>query len=486
MSSEVAVVPSGARLARQAVVIGAGIGGLAAAAALADWCEHVILIEQDAPGEGVPRPGTPQAGHCHGLLGGGLVALSELFPGLDRELQRAGAVPVHLSQDLREELPDGTPMPQRDLGFMGYTFSRPLLEAALNRCLQQRENITVRHSTEALEILADCERRRVTGVRCVASDGAQQAGAAAQTLAADIVVEATGRGSLTQALLESLGCGPVPLTTIGIDLSYTTAVIAVKNVCPVDWKAVVTVNRPPSSRRAVMLRIEADRWMLSVAGQAGERPGGDWAAMLTHLTKLPTTTIHRAVSGAEPIGEPVRFGLTQSIWRHFERVDRWPEGLIPVGDAMCRVNPVYGQGMTVAAKQGAQLHRLLGRAASQPDPIRGLARGYLAAAKQLIETPWTMAAMPDLALPHARGERPPGLERSLRFSMALRQLAVRDAEVHRRVAEVWHLLRPRSVLDDPLLVQRVEAQMEEAELSAVPRAADVTRSRRALSSIRTT
>jgi 2-polyprenyl-6-methoxyphenol hydroxylase-like FAD-dependent oxidoreductase len=456
------------KIARQAVVVGAGIGGLAAAAALADWVDHVILIEGDGPVDGrAPRPGTPQAWHCHGLLAGGQSALSELFPGVGQELLRAGAIEGRFNQDLREELADGTLMPQRDFGLRGCTMSRSLLESTLYRRIRQRGNITLRHHTQALGILADRDKQRVTSVRCVEKNPETKGEGTPETLAADIVVDATGRGQLTTALLESIRWAPLQQSTIGIDINYTTAIIPREDDFPGDWKVVMTHNRLPSSRRGLILPIEGNRWMVSVAGRGAERPPGDWPGVLQHLRQLATTTIYQTVSGSKPIGELVRFGLARSTWRHFERVEVWPDGLIPVGDAFCRFNPVYGQGMTVAAKQANLLHRLLAEAASRPESIRGLGAMYLDEAKRLIETPWMMAAIPDFAVAGTRGERPADLERSLRFTQALRRVAARDAEVQRLVVEVWHLLKPRSALDDPHLVQRVEAEMQEIGESGV-------------------
>ena len=448
------------KLGKQAVVVGAGIAGVSAAAALADSFDHVILVERDGPANGEPRHGTPQAHHCHGLLAGGLSALAELFPGIEQDLLRAGSVALRLNQDLREELPDGSVMPQRDFGLTGCSMSRPLLESTLYSRILQRGNLTLRHHTQALGILTDPDGQRVTGIQCVAKPAQAQSEARVETLAADIVVDATGRGQLTATLLQALGRGPIYLSTIGIDLNYTTAIMAAEHDV---LQAVLTHNRPPSSRRAVMLPIEGNRWMLSVVGRGPERPPGDWPGVLGHLQQLPTRTLYEVARNAKPLGELTRFGVTQSIWRHFERVEAWPDGLIPIGDAVCRFNPVYGQGMSVAAIQARLLQRMLREAAARPDPIQGLGKALVTAEKPWIETPWTMAAIPDFAVPGTRGERPAGLERSLRFAQSLRRLAARDPEVQRVVVEVWHMLRSRSALDDPRLVQRVEAEMEAME-----------------------
>jgi 2-polyprenyl-6-methoxyphenol hydroxylase-like FAD-dependent oxidoreductase len=140
----------------------------------------------------------------------------------------------------------------------------------------------------------------------------------------------------------------------------------------------------------------------------------------------------------------------------------FPDGLIPIGDAICRFNPVYGQGMTVAAREATLLYHLLAARAAELDPLAGLGQLFLAETKPLIETPWTMAALPDLAFPSTRGDRPADLEHTLQFAAALSRLAARDAAVQRLLVEVWHMIEPRNVLQDPKLIRRVEAEMAEA------------------------
>ncbi len=448
--------------AKRAIVVGAGIGGLAAAGALADWFEHVIVLDRDTlPDEPTPRSGTPQARHSHGLLVGGLLALEELFPDIQGYLVRAGAVSVRINRDMREEWPDREPTPQRDFGWVSYTMSRALIESSLRRCLSERANVTFRENTRALALLAEPRSRRVVGLRCE-----PMGGGADETLLADLVVDASGRGQLTKALLQSIG-RPLPgETAIGIDLGYTSAILEIADGAPSDWKVLLLhAEVPRSSRRAVMLQIEGDRWMMTAAGRGDDRPPAEWAALLDYLRELPTPTLYNAVRQARPVGELARFGQPESVWRHFERLKAFPDGLIPIGDAICRFNPIYGQGMTVAAKEASLLHRLLGTSATQSDPFAGLAQLFLAEAKSLIETPWMMAAIPDFAFPETRGDRPADLDYSLRFAGALSRIAVRDAAVQRLMVEVWHLLKPRAVYEEPALRQRIEAEMTEMAAS---------------------
>src|SRR5258706_1657073 len=154
------------RIGKQAVVIGAGIGGLTAAGALAHRFDQVVVLERDTlPSEPTHRAGTPQARHVHGLLLSGQRALSELFPGFEQDLARAGAVPLRAGLDVRIERPGYDPFPQRDLGWISYAVSRPTIERAVRRRLESRANTTLRQRCRVQEVLAAPDGEAVTRVR---------------------------------------------------------------------------------------------------------------------------------------------------------------------------------------------------------------------------------------------------------------------------------------------------------------------------------
>jgi 2-polyprenyl-6-methoxyphenol hydroxylase-like FAD-dependent oxidoreductase len=439
---------------KQAVVIGAGIGGLTAAGALAPHFEEVAVLERDAlPTEPAHRPGTPQAPHVHALLTSGQRALGELFPGFEQDLVRAGAVPLRAGLDIRVERPGYDPFPQRDLGWVGYAISRPAIEFAVRRRVQGLANVVLRQRCRVQEMLTTAEGTAVTGVRFENDDGA------GETLAADLVVDASGRGALTLGLLQSIGRPPPEETTIGVDFSYGTCVFAIPNDAPTDWKGVMTFGQAPQSARGgLMLPLEGNRWMASFGGFHGDAPPGDVEGYLTYARELRTPTIYNAIKHATRLREVVRYRFRGSIWRHFERLDGFPHGLLPIADAICQFNPVYGQGMSVAAQEACLLGTLLARLGRESDPLATLAPSFFAEVPALIETPWSVANL-DFIYPDTRGQRPADFDATLKFGMALTRLAAEDAAVHKLTAEVQHLLKPRSVYRDPALVQRVLAVM---------------------------
>jgi len=295
----------------------------------------------------------------------------------------------------------------------------------------------------------------VTGVRCKNDSGTSE------TIMADLVVDASGRGALTLALLQSIG-RPLPEeTTIGIDLGYATCIFAIPDDASTDWKGVMTFGQAPqNSRGGLMLPLEGNRWMVTIGGRHGDGPPGDVEGFLTYAKALRTPTIYNAISRAKRLDGVARYGFPESVRRHFERLDVFPRGLLPIGDAICRFNPVYGQGMSVAALEACLLQRLLERLGEDSNPIAGLGPAFFAEVQTLIETPWSVALL-DFVFPDTRGQRPADFETTLKFGIALTRLAAEDPAVHRLTMEVQHLLKPRSVYRDPTLVQRVLAKMAE-------------------------
>jgi len=445
-------------IGKRAVVVGAGMVGLPAARAVADYFEEVVVLERDTlPLDASYRAGTPQARHTHGLLGGGQRALGELFRGFEEDLAAAGAVPVRVGLDLRLERPGFDPFPKRDLGLTAYAMSRPLIEFTLRQRVAQHPNITIREHCRARDLVPSPGNDGVSAIRFVNSGGR------AETLAADLVVEASGRGSLVCGLLESIGRARPDEATIGVDITYATAVFAIPDDAPADWAGVMTFDSPArGGLGGIMLPLEGNCWIVTLVGRHGDKPPDDRDGFLDYAKQLRTPTIHDAIRKAEQLGDIARFGFPASVWRRFDQLEEFPHGLLPFGDSICRFNPVYGQGMSVAAQQASLLHELLHERAGGCDAFAGLASAFFAEAATLIETPWALAAIPDLAHPETTGERPEDLEQALDFSEALNRLAAEDPAVHKLLFEVLHLLKPRSALHDPDLVERAKAMAAQA------------------------
>ncbi|MBT1513836.1 FAD-dependent monooxygenase [Bradyrhizobium sp. SRL28] len=432
-----------------AVVIGAGMAGLTAAQAISRHFAKVTIIERDVlPAEAAPRSGTPQAQHAHTLLAGGLKALQALFPGFENDLAEAGAVKARTGKDIRMERPGFDPFPTRDLGIDIFCMSRPLLEAVTRRRIQQTRNINICVRSRVTGLVPSRDAMRIEGVRYDSEDGPV-------TLEADLVVEASGRCGLTLKLFEELSLPMPEETEIGIDQAYASTIVERPLAHNAEWLGnIILPSAPASSRGAFLFPIEKQRWLLSIGGNHGDAPPGDRAGFMDFVRSLRTPTIYDAIRDARPVTDIVRYQLPCSTRRHFERLESFPAGLLAIGDALCRFNPVFGQGMSVAAQEAVILDRLL----AEDVPMERLARDFFAAIQDTIATPWGVAVS-DFVYPATRGVRPADLAQRLKYGVALTKLAAGDPEVHRLTVEVSQLLKPQAALREPALAARVMALM---------------------------
>jgi 2-polyprenyl-6-methoxyphenol hydroxylase-like FAD-dependent oxidoreductase len=441
-------------LGKRAVVIGAGISGLTAAQALADHFDEVVVLERDdLPATASPRPGVPQGRHTHGLLSGGLRALCDLFPNFSGNLAKAGAHAVDFGMHLDYNFPGLAPLPRRQLGVPTFNATRPLIELAIRLRVKERSNVRFRSGSRVSEIVATSDGNAVASVSYIRRHGELE------NLSADVVVDASGRAMPTLEFLQGLDRIIPQDTVIRVDLAYSTAVYALSPDAMPGTKALLTMaSAPERSRSAVMVLREDNHWFVTLAGRGAEVPPADSQGFLVFARGLEIPTVYNAIKGGRLQSEIMRFAFPESRRRHFERIVNLPRGLIPIGDSVCRFNPIYGQGMSIAAQEAVVLRNLLARQATQADPLDQLSQRFLAEIQPLIDNPWTLAALPDLAYPDAQGERPADLAESLEYQAALNRAAIHDPGIHQLLVEVLNLLKPASALSSEDMVEKVMAR----------------------------
>jgi 2-polyprenyl-6-methoxyphenol hydroxylase-like FAD-dependent oxidoreductase len=441
------------KLGRRAVVIGAGIGGLSAAGALAQHFQRVDILERDRLATSVAsRSGTPQDRHPHGLLAGGLRALDQIFPRYKRDLAAAGAVPVSFAREVQFERPDVGVLPKRDFGISVLCATRPLIELVLRRRAEAIANVTLRPASRVIGIVPAAGSAGAGGVQFVNGSGRPE------TLDTDLVVDASGRGAPTLTLLDALGWDRPQMTEIGVDINYNTALVEIPPAATPDWKLVLTLPDPPHlALHAVLLPTEDGRWIIAIADHSATTWIETWDAFLEASRSLITSTVYNALRYAQPPDGIRHYRFPVSTWKHFERLPQLPRGVLPVADALCRFNPIHGQGMSSAAKQALLLQDMLSRAAAEPDPIAALQAGFMAEVASVLETPWMLTTSVDLAFPQTRGERPDNFAEAREFEAALFRAAVADPVVHRAMIEVGQLLQSNHRLQEPDIMRRIEA-----------------------------
>ncbi|HLJ99155.1 MAG TPA: FAD-binding monooxygenase [Streptosporangiaceae bacterium] len=433
-----------------AVVLGGSIAGSLAARVLADTCEQVTVVDRDVlcegvhPRQAVPRQAVPQGHHIHALLARGQQILDELFPGFTSELVDRG-VPVGDFGTTLSWYFNGEMIRKAHTGLVCVAAGRPLLEAYLRGRVRSLPNVAFRDCTDIRGLAASADRSRITGVRVQGRDPS----AAEEVLDADLVVDTTGRGSRTPRWLEELGYGRVQEERVAMDLTYTTC--DYQSPLPFDPIgeniAIIPVATPALPRGAIFARMP-DRYSISLTGILGDQPPTDHRGFLDYVRSLPVPEIYQAARQAEPLGTPVRFRFPASIRRHYERLPRLPGGLLAMGDAACVFNPVYAQGMTVAALETLVLARHL--AHDPPQPAR-----YFRDLARVIDAPWDMSAGADLGFKGTRGRRTLKVRLGNAYIPRLQAAAVTDDCLSAAFLRAAGLVDPPTALLRPSVVARV-------------------------------
>jgi 2-polyprenyl-6-methoxyphenol hydroxylase-like FAD-dependent oxidoreductase len=442
-------------IGQRAVVIGAGIAGLAAARALSGSFAQVVILERDTLSrDAAPRIGVPQGKQPHALLVGGQRALSDQFPQFVERLLKSGGVAYDYTM-ARMEMGGFDPLPQRDLGIPIYSASRPLIEHVIRRELEQTPNVTLQEQSR-VESLTLSDSGAINGARYAAPGGA------VHSVSADLVIDASGRGAPTLKLLDATGCARPETSSIGINIDYSTAIFAKPADAPSDWLLLGTIPNAPQERRGgVIMPIEGNQWMVTLTSRHPQSPPpATDAEFLAFAQTLRTRSIFNAIQNADRITPIVRHRFTGSVRVHWERLGTLPRGLLLLGDAACHFNPLFGQGMSAAAQQALVLKQLLATAADESDPLGWLQLIYFQKLAAVLDAPWSVAVA-DLIYPETTGTRPETFERSMKFAAGLLRLAVQDPGIHKLVTEVQQLLQPPSVYNDPDLHRRIAQVMNQ-------------------------
>jgi 2-polyprenyl-6-methoxyphenol hydroxylase-like FAD-dependent oxidoreductase len=449
-------------IGKRAVVIGAGVGGLAAAQALADHFEQVLVFERDrCSTEATPRPGVPQGRHPHGLLSGGLRALGNLFPNFSASLAQAGARGGDFGLDVQLELPGQDALPRRELGIPIFSMTRPLLETTLLRHVGQRSNVSFRGGCRVASLFPSSDGKSVVGVSIERRDGRRE------IVLTDFVVDASGRAAPTIDLARSTGRPAFDETVVGVNVGYSSAVYSISPDAMPDCKALMTMSAPSGrSRAAVMLAREDGLWFVALQGRGIDLPPSSNDGFLKFAASLETPTLYNAIKGAKRQGKAVQFAFPESRRRRFYGLG-FPRGLIPIGDSICRFNPIYGQGMSIAAQQAVMFRDVLTASATKQDPFAVIGKDFISGVEQIIENPWALSVLTDLTYPETDRERPHNLQQALDYQVALHRAAYRDPNIHKLLVEVLSLMKPASLLNAPDVMQTILGKTATARLNAL-------------------
>jgi 2-polyprenyl-6-methoxyphenol hydroxylase-like FAD-dependent oxidoreductase len=375
-----------------AIVIGGSIAGLMTARVLAEHFERVTIIERDiAPSEIEFRKGAPQARHPHGLLKGGELVMEKLFPGLRTELLAKGAQTANFGSEV-ESFMFGQWRRRYESAQVALVCSRPLLETAIYRRLSAHPHITILHQTDVLGLCVNADQTRVTGVE-VRDRQTQQL----NRLEANVVVGASGRDSDAPKWLTTLGYTAPTETIITAKVGYATRIYQIPPGFKDTWKVMMIQPSLPNTHGGLLISLEGNRWHAGVIGMQGDYPPTTEDGYLEFVRSLPSPRLYEAIKDAQPLTDVYGYRRGENHLWHYEKLPHYLEGFLVGGDAVCSFNPVYGQGMTVAALGSVALEECLQeqRRRYPTGEVTGLAQRFQQRLMKVIVTPWQLATNAD-------------------------------------------------------------------------------------------
>ncbi len=432
-------------LGKNTIVIGASIAGLLAARVLSDHFEQVTLLEKDIfPPPGENRKSVPQGKHVHVLLGYGRRIIEKLLPGITDELVNLDACKI---DDVSKETlwyhtgfhKHGT----SDNKVIG--ISRPTLEAAVRARVLALPNVHVMENCSVSGLTSKSDNNQITGVKFVSGKADNKE----NEMKADLVIDACGRGSHSPAWLKTMGYETPEEEQIKIGLGYSTCYYHRKPEHLSGYKGMLYLTTLERKWLGVLVPQSNGRWVATLGGFLGYDPPADYKEYLKFAKSLPSPDIYNVIKNEEPLNKPILYKFPASLRRHYEKLTRFPESYLVLGDALCSFNPIYGQGMTVAAMEAEALGECLSENNSN------LAKRFFKIAAKLIDIPWNLSTSTDLMYPEVEGKRTPMIRFINWYINKLHIAAQNDAEVSVAFLNVTSMLAPPPSILHPRIIWRV-------------------------------
>lgn len=373
----------------RAIVIGGGIAGLMAARVLSDYYGEVFIVDRDDfPTAPENRPGTPQAFQPHRLTPRGSMITERLFPGFNDDLLEHGA-PSSQNKNVHLINQYGSMVMQNTNNQA--TFSRALLEWVIRQRVQRIANVRFLPKHEVIGLQTTPDQTAVTGIHV------QERGQSRlrKRLMADMVLDASGRSSKLVKWLQELAIAVPAPDFLQVNLGYSTRQYKIPSHLAEKWDTIRVEGNPDKGNFSeVLSTIENNIAEMSLQGVGSHYPPTDVSAYEQALTQLSSPLMMEALQGLEPLTSPRGYRIPELYRHHFEQMERWPSGLLVLGDAFCNFDPIYGQGMTVAAIEVEMLEACLQE--QRDRPVAGFEQRVLKKMKAVVEPAWWLNVVADL------------------------------------------------------------------------------------------
>ncbi|MFK7693546.1 FAD-dependent oxidoreductase [Paenibacillus sp. HJGM_3] len=441
------------KLAAHAIVIGSGIAGLCTAQVLCRYFEDVTLLERGAePHDKQPRKEVPQGYHLHALLKGGEQALEQLFPGIIQAMMEDGSTRINGSKDLKW-FHHGVWKKRFEGEIFVHLQSRPFLEKHIRLLVEKNPNLRIHYNKMALQPIFDENQNIILGVQTKEAVSSQTT-----DLYADLVIDASGYGSRFHQWFQ-MNNYHEPEVKVKIDLCYVSQIYHL-NATQRDWSTLLVYPSAPKEKiGGAVCRIEGDRHIFTLFGYDNELAHSDLdeAQNIIEFTKkLPHTMIYNELQDAKPLSEVKVHKVPYIVRHHYEKVKNLPQRFLFIGDAFCRFDPVFGQGMSVAAMEALVLDDCLQRDWKETKEISTrLTKRFYRNISKVIDPVWNMIMIEDFRYHHVVGKKPLGLALLQWYTRRIFHRSSQNTEIYNAFLNVMNLLRPVSTLFSPSILYKL-------------------------------
>ncbi len=426
----------------RAVVVGGSIAGLISAKLLANRYKSVVVIDKDTldvfPSN---RKMVPQSNHVHIVLKAGEEGLNQIFPGFSDDMLALGSVRTDMSQEMISCSALGiAPKWKSGIGLLSQ--SRPLLEHALyQRVRKECANVEFLDSTSVSGLSYDSGLNRVTGVKLKSRDSKHD------EISSDLIVDASGRGGLALRWFKDLGLPAPELDVVRVLVGYASCRVRLREDDSRKWKGVECGGPAPDHHIAGMLMpIEDGLHICSVTSRFTDFPPTNENDFVEYLKRFPHPFFSKAMDGAEIVSPIQKMRYESSKRRRYEKLDNLPKGYMPIGDALCSVNPCYGQGMSSGVLQAKVLASVLASIDSN-EALNEIPDRFLAQAAPVCNQIWRNACLRDFRYPRTEGSDVFVSEQEIEEQVLLEQASIMNSKLRLQMMRLNHLLDDPSVLN---------------------------------------